>query len=171
MLPLIPFLILLAVFTAEFLISKYGLKWPGLFPFSVVLILVMGIYFVGKRKTQYLRYANKENDPRMVVGDYLSANFETYTRILTDQYVYVPPKLKEVDFSWGFTDTQLDSAEVVVINKKMYLKYLTPDRQIKRELSPEEHDIARNYARILFETPPWRRTYIWGGIEVFVKNN
>lgn len=170
MLPLIPFLLLLAVFTAEFLISKYGLKWPILFPLSVALIMITSIYFFGKRKTQYQRYMNKENDPRLVVGDWVSSNYRGDTKILSDQYVYLPPKMREVDFAWGFTRQQLDSADVVIINMKLIKNYLTENFEMRTDLHPEEKDIARNYARILWETPPWRKHYHWGDINVYTKN-
>jgi hypothetical protein len=99
--PLLPSAIVLAAFGIA-----CGTRWlrrVGMGPAVPVALTVLALLLVARSVRADKDAANRWSDPRIALGDWLAATYPPDTSILSDEYVYVPPRLAKVRYLLAFT--------------------------------------------------------------------
>lgn len=137
LLPILPFIIILAAFTIE-LIVKYFSKKTAMIN-SNILAFVIPLFFFGYNT--YFSFTEIFNDREALVnkvknsdgvkgGEWLEENYPPETKILYDRYAYIPGKFYSCVSSWGITQKQISETnpEIIVVNAQIYGRFIDPDK-------------------------------------------
>ena len=87
---------------------------------GVLLLMCIAVLWLGMDTLQASSsYSHKYNHLYLKVGSQLECRYPPETKILADDYSYVPEKFKNVRFVWGvdYENIQLFNPDLVIINK------------------------------------------------------
>ncbi len=119
---ILPFILLITVYGFHKSSTLFRKKFPRQLIVTILCISIslLTVNTLAKRigiKGSARKYIN--------AGDFLAETESSGTRILADQYSYVPPKFKHVTFSWGITDWWLKKyrPDILIINARTSRRY------------------------------------------------
>lgn len=154
-LPVLPMLVLLAVFPLGELVSSAKRRWRGSAArlgvaaglAAVVLAVSVPPALGQAMEFRQQRLQREATSVAVAAGQWLSANYPPDTRILYDAYSYVPPSFENVHQTWGGTLELLSTLEpeVVVIHKGIAARFGDLARAGEYFLGPEKFRIRHEY--------------------------
>lgn len=136
LIPVIPFVIILASHSIEVLVNILSKKFyrvnSWVFSLAVPLIFLGFTTYKssGKIIEQRESLVDKEKNAESVkAGYWIRENFSPDTKILYDRYAYVPYEFSQSFWSWGISDDQISETmpDLIVLNSRIYQYFSDPD--------------------------------------------
>ena len=150
---------------AVFVVSAFGLdtlllatvrlRPPALLSLSA-LSAALALHAIREGSGRFNRY----HDPRLAVGAWLDARYDSRTRIIADQYSYMPPRFRNVTVRTGIPRSQIEKKkpDVLVLTAQGTGRYcwLKPDTRFKdHQFACTDFDGVESYKSLF----PW----LWSG--------
>lgn len=163
LIPILPFMILLAANSMEWAADYVAKKIPAAYSrYAVVALslLLLGYNtFFSAREIYTTRnsFVNKvKTSDAVKAGLWLLENFPPETRILYDRYAYIPSEFNAGFASWGITEKQVFETMpgLIVINSQIYQNYLNPDSAASFLAGSGEYLEKYNFYKLLLDEKP-----------------
>jgi hypothetical protein len=124
LLPLLPFVVILASFSLESLSAEISRKWNFFMIFIFMVASSVFIALVGIKFDQVQEFKEKLEKPGIGVGEWLvDKNVNGF--IMSDYYVYVPPQIDSVKFTWGLTPAQIElKPDWIIVNAEIRQRWI-----------------------------------------------
>lgn len=162
--------VLLFPFTTPRL-SRYIWQWRL---YGTVCMILLGslIYFKGAQAYGFVSdLAQTRSHPITMTGEWLEQTYPSEVTILHDQYVYVPPKFKNVMGVWGITreHVALINPDLIITNSAHNWRYTLPGDFDEFRGGAEAYASLREFYKRLYAglEEPYRNVRAFGPIDVY----
>jgi hypothetical protein len=150
----LPVLLVLSMLGLGWALANINRTWlrSGLSLALSILAVALALRTVHLHRDWFSRYS----DPRVRIGIWLDRQYDARASVLTDQYVYVPPRFLKVTVRNGITQRSIKSirSSVFVLSRAMTGRFcwMRPDtRFIAADFQCSQHDGVEAYKSLL----PW----------------
>lgn len=177
LIPILPFILILAANSIEraagYLTKKIPALHPGYAVIAVSLLLSGYNTFFSLREIYITRndFVNKVSTSDAVrAGNWLQENVTPETRILYDRYAYIPAKFNAGFASWGISQKQFFETmpELIVINSKIYQNFSNPDKASSFLSGSREYLEKHSFYKLLMEEKPGYKLLMdFGKIKIY----